>query len=458
MEDKTKGIIDAMIETQNKTMNNWFETTQKAQKAVLGGQSVEKGSDLYKEWAGNQMNILTNATNDIKNKTAEATENAAKAVNPQDFFKNWYENQTTLTKQIMDANQNFYNSFLNFGKTNNDLTNSYTKMNDTLTSLYNNWQNTLTAAVNNLTQNLPGANQTAFKNIFDGTTFYNQVQDIFNPWFKSLTTGNYNPENLKTLFEPTKVKELTEKIFEAFFKYPNTKEMTDAYAKNYETFFANNTTYGKEFMQNWRSSLEQMPNLVSGDFAKLTGIYNQYNQLLQTTYGPFMRLVAQSPEKRNAEFAIEATDSLTKYALKQAQLQYLLYTATQQTIEKTTEFLTEKIKNNTEVKSAQQLFSEWVTVAEKVYLDLFNSDEYSKLKGDLLSEGMSLKKLVEKQIENYFENTPFIFRSEMDELYKTIHDLKKKVRDLETRLAVTNISTTELDEEKTSKTTGRKKQ
>ena len=69
---------------------------------------------------------------------------------------------------------------------------------------------------------------------------------------------------------------------------------------------------------------------------------------------------------------------------------------------------------------------------------------------------MAAKKLVEKQYEHLFENTPFIFRSEMDELYKTIHDLKKKVRDLEGRLAVNNASSTELEEDKISKTAKKK--
>jgi hypothetical protein len=171
-----------------------------------------------------------------------------------------------------------------------------------------------------------------------------------------------------------------------------------------------------------------------------------------------MRLMAETPEKRNAELIIETTNKFAQFTIKQAQLNYLLYTTTQRSFEKTIEFITEKIKNGTEIKSTQQLFLEWLSIAETVFLELFNSEEYSKIKGEVLAEGSSLRKLIAKQIENYFENTPFIFRSEMDELYKTIHDLKKKVQSLETRLAINNVSAIEIEEEKSSKsTTTRKK-
>lgn len=455
MENTTKNLFDSMVETQNKTMNNWIETTQKMQKAVMGGASVDKGSDLYKDWMNNQMNILTSATNEIKDKATDTTNTTTH--NAQEFYKNWYNNQMNVVKQMMDSNQNFYNSFVNFGKNTSEVNENFTKMNDTLTGLYNNWQNTINATFNNMMQTIPGSNQNSFKGMFDGINMYNKMQEIMTPWMKSLSTGNFNAESLKGMMDPNKVKEITEKLFESFFHYPNMKEMIDAYTKNYETYFHNNSNLGKEYMENMRNTFGHMPMLAGGDFAKLTGIYNQFNNMLQTTYGPVMRLIAQSPEKRNVELNIELSDKVAQFTLKQTQLQYLLYTTAQTATEKTIEYFTEKAKNGTEVTSFQNVFAEWVNLTEKVYLDLFNSEAYSKLKGDLLADGMAAKKLMEKQYENYFENTPFIFRTEMDELYKTIHDLKKKVRDLESRLTTTTTTaTTELEEDKTSKTTKKK--
>ena len=48
---------------------------------------------------------------------------------------------------------------------------------------------------------------------------------------------------------------------------------------------------------------------------------------------------------------------------------------------------------------------------------------------------MDVKKHFDKQFENVFNVYPVVFRSEVDELYQTIHDLKKQVKALEARLA-----------------------
>jgi hypothetical protein len=42
---------------------------------------------------------------------------------------------------------------------------------------------------------------------------------------------------------------------------------------------------------------------------------------------------------------------------------------------------------------------------------------------------------------------PVVFRSEVDELYKTIHDLKKTVKTLETRLAAQGASALVFEDE-----------
>jgi polyhydroxyalkanoate synthesis regulator phasin len=68
---------------------------------------------------------------------------------------------------------------------------------------------------------------------------------------------------------------------------------------------------------------------------------------------------------------------------------------------------------------------------------------------------MDIKKHFEKQFETMFNVYPVAFRSEVDELTKTIHDLRKQVKNLEVRLAANGAATVELEDE--DKTTRRKK-
>jgi len=50
--------------------------------------------------------------------------------------------------------------------------------------------------------------------------------------------------------------------------------------------------------------------------------------------------------------------------------------------------------------------------------------------------GMGVKKDMENQFEYSFSNLPLVFRSEMDELYRSVQDLRKVVRGLQDQLAL----------------------
>jgi polyhydroxyalkanoate synthesis regulator phasin len=64
------------------------------------------------------------------------------------------------------------------------------------------------------------------------------------------------------------------------------------------------------------------------------------------------------------------------------------------------------------------------------------------LKAELTTLSMEIKTNLEKQFENKLEHYPVVVKSELEDLYKTIHDLKKTVKTLENRLATTTTETT----------------
>jgi polyhydroxyalkanoate synthesis regulator phasin len=87
-----------------------------------------------------------------------------------------------------------------------------------------------------------------------------------------------------------------------------------------------------------------------------------------------------------------------------------------------------------------------------MFTELFATEEFSKVKGEALNLTMEVKKHFEKQFETTFEQYPIMFKSEMEEVYKTMHELKKTVKDLQTKLAMQNAASVELfDEEKAAK-------
>jgi polyhydroxyalkanoate synthesis regulator phasin len=115
-----------------------------------------------------------------------------------------------------------------------------------------------------------------------------------------------------------------------------------------------------------------------------------------------------------------------------------------------------KIEKGEDVNSMMALYQEWMNLSDKTFVSLFESDEYSQIMAEVSSMQMRLKKDMEAQAEKFLVGVPVATRSEMDELYKTIYDLKKQVRELE-KLAVGNISANPSTEEAAPKAKSAKK-
>lgn len=454
---KTNGnhVINNLQETQTKTINNWMESTQKFQKAVTGGTVNEKSTEIYNDWLQNQMSIL-------KGVTVPGTENTATAnttTDFNDFYKNWLNAQMGTMKQSFDSNQNLYNTFLNFGKPVNQVNESFTNMNSAWSGIYNNWMKTINHSYENMAHNMPsGAVKDAFTNIYQNTNLYVKMQEIMEPIMKMTQNGNFNMDSLKNMFDMNQYKQVTEKMFAPFFANTNQKEFFEEYTKKIEAFFAGNSNTSKEYFDNYQAMLKQFPTLVSGDFAKATEFMEQFNnQLFGKTFEPLMKLV-NGKDKEKMELLINTLDKAAAYNVKNTQMQYLIYTTGQKAAERSIEFLTEKAKTkDLEITNFQTFYNEWLAINEKIYTEFFASDEFSAAKSELLSLSLGVKKDLETQFEVNFETYPIIFRTEMDELYKTIHDLKRTVKDLESKLAHKSAATLEFDEEDTKTAKSKKK-
>jgi polyhydroxyalkanoate synthesis regulator phasin len=122
------------------------------------------------------------------------------------------------------------------------------------------------------------------------------------------------------------------------------------------------------------------------------------------------------------------------YNLKSAEMQYMVYQTGTKAMEKIAETVMHKIENGEEVNSIMKLYQEWLNTSDTVYVELFETDEYSKLMAEVSALKLRIKKDVEGQMEKMFVNVPVATRSEMDEVYQTIYDLKKEVRQLQSML------------------------
>jgi polyhydroxyalkanoate synthesis regulator phasin/DNA-binding ferritin-like protein (Dps family) len=315
--------------------------------------------------------------------------------------------------------------------------------------------NTLNSTYDTFSKSMPGGiNKDTFKNFFEGSQVYLKLQEFWQPAFEAFKGGQFNADTLKKFYQPDAYKQITEQLFHNQFSNVNMKEVFDASVKNIHEFFSKNNNLSKEYTQAFESISKEYPQLISGDFGKLSELYKNANNVFSKTFEPILKLAGAGKEKEAIEENIALLDKISEFSVKQAQLQYHLYATTQKAIESSAKKSFEKFTPETaQAQGFNEFYNEWVKTNESLLTELFASEDFSKLKGELLNSSMDVKKHFEKQFENVFNVYPVVFRSEVDEVYKTIHDLKKQVKTLETRLAIQGATELVFEgEEKTVKT------
>lgn len=444
-------FIDSIIETQTNVMNNWMDTTKKFQSAITNGNITDEGQNIYKEWFEKQSNLLGGM------QAGAANTFAFNQNKPEEFFKNWYNQQLNSVKQMTDFNQSIYNSFVNYGKPANDYMNNFANMNNTWTNIYNSWIGTLNTTYDNFSKNLNSPfNKDMFKNMFESNQVYIKAQEAFQPMFKAIQSNDFSPETWKNIYNVESMKKITDQLYGSLYNTANIKEVYDNLNGQIHNFFTNQNNLSKEYFAQIQGMKNEFPNLFSGNFEKIKELYGQVNNVFGKTFEPILKLTNPSKEKEAVEAAIDLMDKVAEYSVKQNELQSVLFATTQKSLEAIAKKYADKYKDVKagEMPNPQEVYNEWVKVSEQFFAELLATDEFSKIKSETIGLGMDVKKQFEKQFENMFESYPVVFRSEIEELYKTIYDLKKTVKDLQTKLALNGVAV-DGEDDKSSK--GKKK-
>jgi polyhydroxyalkanoate synthesis regulator phasin len=443
-------IIDNMMDVQANAMNTLIDSAKKFQSAFTNGNVIEDSQSIYKDMMEKQaamfseMNANPFGINLFMNNNSK----------PEEFLKNWYNQQMTSMKQMTDFNQSIYNSMVNYGKNANDYNNSFATMNNAWTNIYNSWMNTINTSYDAFSQNIKNPfNADMFKNMFEGGQIYMKVQEIFQPMMSAIKNSDFSVDTWKNIYSQENYKKMTEQVFGSFFNNASLKEVFDNASKQMHNFFVNQNGLGKEYYEQMKNMSTQFPELFSGDAEHMKDLYSKMNNVFAKTFEPLLKLANPGKEKENVEATIALLDKVTEYSIKQSELQAQLYKTMQASMESLVKETQDKYKDlqagNFTMPTATELYNEWVKTNEKMYSELFATDEFSKVKAEALNLSMEVKKHFQHQFENVFEQYPVVFKSEMEEIYKTMYDLKKTVKDVQTKLAMQNAASVELfDEEK----------
>jgi class III poly(R)-hydroxyalkanoic acid synthase PhaE subunit len=151
--------------------------------------------------------------------------------------------------------------------------------------------------------------------------------------------------------------------------------------------------------------------------------------------GPFNQLsVGQMPRatvarEKMGKF-LKAFDALKDVQEAQDEYEKVLSAGLAESVEKTIEYLAKLAEKGEKVTSPRDLMRTWYSIADRTLMQKFNTPEFLRIQDKLTDALMGHKKAQRDALEIVYNAMEIPTRSEIDEAYRDIHEMKRELRAL----------------------------
>lgn len=470
----SKNFVETMVDAQKQMLETVTEQSKKfANGNNVVKETVEKGSEWYKNWLDSQNNIFTTAKEKATNMTSNGQDNMSKmnefyqgwfntqmnwakqmwemnmnhmknstqanaSANPMDMWNNWATNWNTWTNNMNQAAQwnDMMNKFQSMNPFNAD---AWKKANENWTGMFNQYYEMLNNSFSTLQKDMQnGTTQDAFRNMVNVSEAFTRFSEMWMPFWKSIQDKTFNAEMFRQYANPAMYKDMMDKYF-GFMP-----EQSREYMQNMTNMMQQNFgKMGKDSMAQFQQMRDMMNSMMpssSETFNTMLNNYTSFTKMMTDAAAPFSKMISPNQHTKTIAEWSDIANRMVIYNIKNAELQHMVYNQGTKVMDNLAAHIAKKIENGDEVNSMMTVYQEWLNIGDKTFVELFESEEYSQKMAEVNAMQLTLRKDVEKQLEKSMSAIPVATRSEMDEMYKTIYDLKKQVRELEKAIEAKNTT------------------
>jgi hypothetical protein len=410
--DKSKNFLEDWFQMQNTVLQQWAEQSKGLKSE---NKAKDQSQDLMAQWMNQQQQFMEQFLGGKREESpAEALQ---KFIQSQMDYQKWWMEQ-------MQKNTPFgakQNSFQNM-----------TSLQDTWNSIFGQLQNQFGQAF--------GAKPNAFGNalsamdtlshIFNNTRTYLKMYELWQPVWEAMQGAKPSFTQVKNAFDSQQFSQMLEELFSTL----NTQHSKD-FLEQMNGFTLSLLESMKDMNQQWGERFEQMrqmlPENFSGQWLESQGFsYDMYYKM-QKNLAPIFTMLPPGKEKDMLALMLNVQDKYVKYYIKSSELQSLLVNTASKAMDKSLQKVVKLVSDKKEPVVFDDFFNFWLDITENDMIQLYSGDAFSRLQGELLSIGSSIKKDLDKQMEEMMAHLPIAPRSEIDELTALVHELRGKIRNIE---------------------------
>jgi polyhydroxyalkanoate synthase subunit PhaE len=318
---------------------------------------------------------------------------------------------------------------------------------DSWRTMYNTWASAMGKMPNpmqGMMNAFPNASASdAFGNMSTMANTYFRLFEFWTPMLKAMQESGWSEEKFRTMFDP----EQYSRIMNSVFNYVSPETMQSFSSQVSKMMAAMNdssqaaTVDMSEMMQ---QSMQAMSQLASGNIDDATKTYVDMVNRVQKPFAPIAKMVFIGKDREAMELTNELLKAYSVFTAQYGKIQQLTAAAGQQSMQELTTKVAGLAQKGEQPKTYDEFFKMWVKSNEIGFDNLFKTEEYSRLQGDMQTSSMLIRKHADALMELSMSDMPVATRSALDEAYQSIHELKRKVRSLERKVEAQESAIAEL--------------
>jgi len=198
-------------------------------------------------------------------------------------------------------------------------------------------------------------------------------------------------------------------------------------ANDWSSFF---TKFSAPILDRQKDSKSKFTDMFIGDDSGEN--YKEYTsswyRSLQESIGKIINIPAMGPTREVQEKIQKAIDSFAKMEEAWNYFSAVLHKPWTESINKVSQKILDLSKKKIKVKSFKEIFNYWIEISVETFEKVFRSDGFTISLNLLMENTLDFWAKYQDILEEYFKYMPVPTKTDMNEVYKEIYLLKRKVK------------------------------
>lgn len=274
--------------------------------------------------------------------------------------------------------------------------------------------------------------QSTLYKTFGSSDAIHKLYEIWQPMLQAMQSQAFNAEAYKNFVDPSKIKQVVDQLFN--FDLGAITQMQEQAAQ----FMASYQQFSKPWNEAITANMSALPQMAEGNPQALFKMFQNMSHAFNSRAGQVFNAPKVGKDREKIELMSRFIESLSAYAACNIEYQQMMYKTGAEAMQEVMRQLVAKVQSGELASEKAQgfdaFFELWIDVNESTFNKFFQTAEFSRLRDAVTDAGFATRKHYFALMEIQLADLPIALRSEMDDLYKIIYDLRKQVKKLESQM------------------------